>query len=165
MAATDKAQLLALTTQDFAKLETRLDGVDADHALLPHPQDGVTIKDTAVHRAHWIDLFLGWVRDGQAGKPVTTPAPGYKWNQLKAYNAKLRADTASVSWSEARTRRRHGHAALLSLLTDCEDSDLYTTGLYPWMNTWTLGHWAEASGPSHYRSAAKYIREILRKTT
>jgi hypothetical protein len=29
-------------------------------------------------------------------------------------------------------------------------------------NKWTTGRWAEASGASHYRSAAKYVRACLK---
>jgi len=30
-------------------------------------------------------------------------------------------------------------------------------------NDWTTGRWAEAAGPSHYRSAAKFIRQCSRE--
>ena len=164
MAATSKAELVALAEKEFAKLRQVLDGIDAETAATPHPDDGVTIKDTVVHRAHWIDLFLGWYRDGAAGKPVQTPAPGYKWNQLKAYNARLRDQTRAVTWDQATTRLDTAHRALMTLLGDLDEAELYTPHRHGWTNDWPLGRWAESSGPSHYRSAKKYIREILRKT-
>lgn len=164
MAAKAKSELVDLTIKEFAKLQKLLDGIDDRIATVPHPDDGITIKDTILHRVHWIDLFLGWYRDGAAGRPVETPAPGYKWNQLKEYNALVRERTRDVSWDEAKTRLGAGHTAILGLIQGLDDSDLYTTGRYDWTNTWTLGRWAEASGPSHYRSAAKYVREIVRKT-
>jgi len=48
------------------------------------------VKDVISHRAHWIDLFLGWYKGGMAGKTVYFPAKEYKWNDLKRYNAQLR---------------------------------------------------------------------------
>ena len=106
MAATSKAELVTLAEKEFTTLRQVLDGIDAETAATPHPDDGITIKDTVVHRAHWIALFLGWYRDGAAGKPVQTPAPGYKWNQLKAYNARLRDQTRAVTWDQATARMK-----------------------------------------------------------
>ncbi len=160
MPAQNKQDLIAAAEAEYRKLLKALDGVDAEMAVSPHPDDGITIKDTILHRVHWIDLFLGWYRDGVAGKPVHTPAPGYKWNQLKAYNAKVREETRSVPWPEARSRLETAHGDLLELIRSLDDIELYGPKKYDWTNTWTLGRWAEASGPSHYRSAAKYIRAI-----
>lgn len=110
------------------------------------------------HRAHWIDLFLGWYRDGQAGRTVHFPAPGYKWNQLRAYNAKLRADQAGSSWADTCALLAEKHEALRAFVADHTDDVLYGGPMQGARNDWTTGRWAEATGPSHYRSAAKYIR-------
>lgn len=90
MPATTKADLIARTAADYAKLRTMLDMIPAEQALRPR-EDGVSIKDVVAHRAHWITLFLGWHADGQARREALFPAPGYNWGQIKAYNAALRA--------------------------------------------------------------------------
>ena len=164
MAATTKDDLIALTEKEFEKLQKNLADVDDALATTPHPEDGVTIKDTVLHRVHWINLFFKWYKDGKAGKEVAVPAPGYKWNQLKEYNAKIREETRDVSWASARDRLKRGHKKLVKLLNELDDKALYGKSPYDWTNKWTLGRWAESSGPSHYRSAAKYIREIKKKT-
>lgn len=163
MAATNKADLIAITEKEFAKLQAVLEDVDEALALTPHPQDGITTKDTILHRIHWLNLFFKWRRDGEAGKEVAIPAPGYKWNQLKDYNAKVREETKDVDWSKAKTRLKQAHKKFLKLLDELDERTLYGPNPYDWGNKWTLGRWAESSGPSHYRSAAKYIREIKRK--
>lgn len=162
MAASNKVDLLSLTEKEFAKLDTLISEISDKTALAPHPKDAILIKDTIVHRAHWIDLFLGWYRDGKAGKDVQTPAPGYKWNQLKEYNAKLRDQTRDVSWTDAKTHLTKSHKKLMRLLKSLDNKALYGPKQFDWLNNWTLGRWAEASGPSHYRSASKYIRQILK---
>lgn len=162
MAASNKADLLSLTEKEFSKLDTLVSELSNKMALAPHPEDAISIKDTIVHRAHWIDLFLGWYRDGKAGKEVQTPAPGYKWNQLKEYNAELRDQTRNVSWNDAKTHLTKSHKKLMRLLKSLDNKALYGPKQFDWLNNWTLGRWAEASGPSHYRSATKYIRQILK---
>ncbi|MEO1483438.1 MAG: ClbS/DfsB family four-helix bundle protein [Myxococcota bacterium] len=160
-AATSKAALLAVTEKEFDHLWTTLSDIDERSALEPDA-DGTSIRDVVVHRAHWIELYLGWYRDGVAGKPVETPAPGYKWNQLKAYNAKVREQNRNVTWKTAKQRLRRKHTALLKLLSSLSDQELYGAKKFDWTNTWTLGRWGESSGASHYRSARGFVRKHLR---
>ncbi|GGH35580.1 hypothetical protein SAMN05444007_108131 [Cribrihabitans marinus] len=156
-AAVTKPDLIARTTQDFAKLSDVLDRFPRALRLVAD-EDGVTPKDLVGHRAHWIQLFLGWYTDGQAGKPVDFPAPGYKWNQLKAYNADLRQAQAGLDWDAARALLDANHARLMSLLEGLDQAALYGGPMKGARNDWTTGRWAEAAGASHYRSAAKYLR-------
>ncbi|MEC7963119.1 MAG: ClbS/DfsB family four-helix bundle protein, partial [Pseudomonadota bacterium] len=60
-AATTKTDLLATTEAEFSKLTRLLDKVPVAAQTLPDADaDGTTLKDTIGHRAHWVDLFLGW---------------------------------------------------------------------------------------------------------
>ncbi len=156
-AATEKKELLELTQGEFEKLETLVESVSPRLALVKD-EDDTSIKDVVAHRAHWIDLFLGWYADGKAGREVFIPAKGYKWNQLKQYNADLRAKQRRLSWAKAKVSLRDGHDKLLAFLQARSNRELYSGPLIGAANDWTLGRWAEATGPSHYRSAAKYIR-------
>jgi hypothetical protein len=161
-AATSKAELIAVTEKEWDKLSKLLDSVPEEVALQRF-DDGVSIKDTVAHRAHWIDLFLGWYADGMAGRPVHFPAEGYKWSDLKAYNAALRQAQAGVGWDAACAALRDAHARLLAFLEAKDDAALYGGPMKGARNDWTPGRWAEAAGPSHYRSAAKFIRSCLRQ--
>ena len=160
-AATNTADLLAVTTADFAKLDKLLDTVAPDFAL-EKDEDGTSIKDVVAHRAHWIELFFGWYEDGLAGKEVFFPAKGYNWGELKAYNAALRERQAGMGWEEAVAALRGGHARLVLFMTAHDDTALYSGPMKGAKSHWTPGRWAEAAGPSHYRSAAKYIRARLK---
>ncbi|MCR9088241.1 MAG: ClbS/DfsB family four-helix bundle protein [Rhodobacteraceae bacterium] len=161
MAATSKADLLRLTESEFAKLDKLVATIAPDRALLKDADD-TSIKDIIAHRAHWIELFEGWYRDGLAGREVHFPAKGYKWNELKRYNADLRARQADLDWPAAKDLLRRKSQELHALIDAASDDDLYGGPMKGARNTWTAGRWAEAAGPSHYRSAAKYIRARLR---
>jgi hypothetical protein len=134
MACTGKTELINLTVKEFFKLNKLIALLDDTQA--GRGEEDTSIKDVIGHRAHWIDLFLGWYSDGMAGKEVFFPAKGYKWNE------------------------RHG--ALVQFVTEKSDADLYSGPMQGANNTWTPGRWVKAAGPSHYRSAAKFIRPLLR---
>ncbi|KUF12773.1 ClbS/DfsB family four-helix bundle protein [Pseudoponticoccus marisrubri] len=162
-AAKDRAALRAVTEKEFAKLEALLDRVPEAARLVPDAgADGASLKDIVGHRAHWIGLFLDWYAQGQAGEAVEIPAPGYKWNALKRFNADLRAAQADLGWQAARDLLRRNHARLMEFIDRHDDASLYGGPMAGGGNAWTTGRWAEAAGASHYRSAAKYIRTRLR---
>ncbi|MBK8441053.1 MAG: ClbS/DfsB family four-helix bundle protein [Rhodobacter sp.] len=161
MAATTKAELLEVTRKEFGKLMALLDGIDAATALTKREED-TSIRDVVAHRAHWIGLFLGWYQDGQAGRAVHFPAQGYKWSDLKRYNADLRLRQASLGWDEAKAALRAASDRLIGFLESQPDAALYGGPMKGAHNDWTTGRWAEAAGPSHFRSATKPIRGVLR---
>ena len=161
MAAMTQAELLALTEKEYAKLVALCDPPTEAQALEKDDED-TSIKDVIAHRAHWIGLFLGWYREGLAGKEVHFPAPGYKWNELKRYNALLRAQQGGIGWPEARLMLTEAHGKLVEFIAQHDDRALYSGPMKGARNAWTPGRWAEAAGPSHYRSAAKYLRARLR---
>ncbi|MHA7774050.1 ClbS/DfsB family four-helix bundle protein [Roseibium sp. M-1] len=161
MAAKNKQELLAITAKEYGKLQSLLDELPA-MLRLEKDADGISPKDIIGHRAHWIDLFLGWYRDGQAGREVYLPAKGYKWNETARYNAELRQKQAGLSWRSARSLFESNHADLVALMESLSEEDLYGGPMKGSNNAWTTGRWAEAAGPSHCRSAAKYLRQRMR---
>ncbi len=162
MPAASKTALLEITRKEFQKLESLISEIDSDQAL-EKDEDDTSIKDVIAHRAHWIELFLGWHRDGLAGKDVQFPAEGYKWNELKRYNANLRQRQAKWSWRKAVSELKARNEDLVAFMESHTDKHLYGGPMKGAKNDWTTGRWAEASGPSHFRSAAKYIRARLKQ--
>lgn len=160
-AATNKADLLAVSEKEYAKLLKLIEGISDSQAMKKRAED-TSIKDVVGHRAHWIKLFLGWYAAGQDGDKVAIPAPGYKWNQLKEYNAQLRADQSDLTWPDAKRMLAKNHEVLLVFLEEKDETVLYGDPMPGGESKWTTGRWAEAAGPSHYRSAAKWIRACLK---
>lgn len=161
MAAKTKSELTAVTLKEFEKLDKLCTSVDAPTAMKKREED-TSIKDVIAHRAHWITLFLGWYADGLAGKAVYFPAEGYKWNDLKCYNADLRTRQADLDWPQAVELLRKQYQTLLAFIAENSEDALYGGPMQGANNAWTPGRWAEAAGPSHFRSAAKFIRACLR---
>ncbi|MGJ8529126.1 ClbS/DfsB family four-helix bundle protein [Maritalea sp.] len=159
-AATNKTDLLAVTRNEYTKLIKLIDQIDEPTALTK--TDDASIKDTIGHRAHWIELFLGWYADGHAEKEVSFPAKGYKWNDLKRYNADLRESQETLSWADAKQLLETNKTKLEKFIQSHSDEELYGGPMKGANNNWTTGRWAEAAGPSHFRSAAKYLRSVLK---
>lgn len=162
MAAINRQELMDVHRREYEKLQVLLVQVTPKTALKKR-EDDTSIKDVIAHRAHWIDLFFGWYADGLAGKPVFFPAKGYKWNDLKRYNADLRVAQADMGWPAALAMLNSRFEKLSDFIRSHSDAQLYGGPMKGAKNAWTAGRWAEAAGPSHFRSASKYIRACLRE--
>ncbi len=159
-AATTQSDLLARTECDYEKLCRVLDQIPRGQATQVG-EDGLCPRDIVGHRAHWIDLFLGWQADAAAGRKAHIPAKGYKWSELAAYNAKLRDAQSTLSWEDVRAALKAAHGRLVAFISAQDDAALYG-GPMTGQSKWTTGRYAEAAGPSHYRSAAKVLRAQIR---
>ncbi|MTI02970.1 ClbS/DfsB family four-helix bundle protein [Roseibium sp. RKSG952] len=164
-AATNKTDLLAAFDKELAKLRKTLDGVDEAHSCLSTPEDETTIKGVIAHRTHWMGMFHGWYEDSVAGREVHVPARGYKWNQLKEYNASLYARGNEATWVGLLSEFESACDKLHRFIEAQDDVTLYSSGVHAWTGKWSLGRFAEASGPSHFRSANSYIRRALRSAS
>ncbi|MEL6435785.1 MAG: ClbS/DfsB family four-helix bundle protein [Pseudomonadota bacterium] len=161
-AATNRTDLLAVFDKELSKLNKTLADVDEATANGCAPDDTVTIKGVIAHRTHWMGMFHTWFEDGLAGREVHVPAKGYKWNQLKAYNAGLYAEGDRRDWADVKADFDAACNRLRAFIADHNDADLYAPGGHAWTGKWTLGRYAEASGPSHFRSANAYVRKALK---
>jgi len=74
----------------------------------------------------------------------------------------LLATFAVIRTAATRLALRKAQDELIEFITDKSETELYGGPMAEANNDWTPGRWAEAAGPSHFRSASKYIRARLR---
>ncbi len=156
-AATKRAELLDVHDREWRKLSALLQAVPEDLAEAKDA-DETCIKDILTHRSHWIGLFFQWLDEGDAAQ---MPDHRVKWNALKPYNASLRERYAHVPFAEAREWLAKEALRLRDWIAAQDEATLYG-GPMPGGTGWTRGRYAEAAGPSHFRSAAKYVRARLK---
>ena len=156
-AATTKTALLEVHDTEWRKLSALLETVPAALAEAKDT-DETSVKDILTHRAHWIGLYFQWLDEGEEAQ---MPDHGVKWNGLKPYNAGLRERYVGVPFAEARETLAREATRLRDWVAAQDDDTLYG-GPMPGGTGWTPGRYAEAAGPSHFRSAAKYVRARLK---
>lgn len=161
-AAQTRTELIEVTRVEYESLVEALAPITLSQAVQTD-MDGDSVKSVIGHRAHWIDLFLTWYEDGEAGRPVRIPVPGHKWHDLNRYNAELRDKQADLSWYDVREDFDERARELIDFIRRLSDGELYHCKLKGTNSNWTVGRWAEAAGAAHYRSAHRYVRRRLRE--
>ena len=160
-AAHNKSELMKVTAKEWDRIYPLLKDLPEELAVLPD-EEGFSIKDVVVHRAHWIGLFLRCYHDGWETLDALFPKKSYRWSDLKRYSLVLRQREKDVSWPEALARLDAAQEELVALIDTLSDAQLYGGPMAGSHNSWSTGRWAEAAGPSHLRLALKYVRKRLR---
>lgn len=159
-----KDELLAAINKTFMQLERDLDRVPVAAAREP-VLDG-HVKNTAMSPADllaylvgWNQQVLTWHRRRAEGLPDELPAPGMKWNELGILAQRYYAEHNGDTWDELRAQLRDAKDAIIDLIHDYSDADLYGE---PWYGKWTMGRMISFNTSSPYTNARGRIRAWLR---
>ena len=159
--AHSKSELMKVTAKEWDRIYLLLKDFPEELAVLPD-EEGFSVKDVVMHRAHWISLFLRCYHDGWQTIDVLFPKKNYRRSELKRYSLALRQREKDVSWTEALARLDTAHEEFVSLIETLSDAQLYGAPMEGAHNSWSTGRWAEAAGASHLRLASKYVLKRLR---
>jgi hypothetical protein len=97
------------------------------------------------------------------GETPHVPAEGYKWSQLPALNEKIRAKHSGRTLDEILTLFRDSYHQITQTIESLSEDQLFTPGLYPWMNKNTLGAYFVSCTSSHCRWARKEMKKGLKE--
>ncbi|MFA6298332.1 MAG: ClbS/DfsB family four-helix bundle protein [Nocardioides sp.] len=153
---TSKQQLLDEIVTERAKLDVLLARIP-DSAKDEAVVDGLTVKDLLAHRTEWARMTLSWYETAKAGGAPAVPSATYKWNQLPALNAEIRARFANASLDEIEGEYTRVHDLLLDTVTAMSEEELLTPHYYAFTGSTDLAAYVNGASAAHYRSARKCI--------
>lgn len=156
---TTKAQLLSESLKERQALEKYLFGLSPAQMTQPGILGEWSVKDVLAHLYEWEQMVIGWIEAGQRGDTPAIPAPGFKWSQLPALNQQIYAKHKDRPLNEVLTMFQASYQQVMTLIESLPEEDLFTPGLYRWMNQNTLAAYLNSCTGSHYRWARKEIRK------
>jgi hypothetical protein len=159
---TNKAQLIEDIRGEYEALEGFIAALAPEQMTQPGVLGEWSVKDVLAHLYEWQQMLFRWYEAGLRGEVPAVPAEGYKWSQMPALNAKIYEQYRDRPLPEVLELFRLSHQKTLSLIETLSESDLFTAGLYPWMNQNNLSAYLKANGGSHYRWARKEMRKGMK---
>ena len=87
-AASNKSELRKVTAREWDRIYPLVKDLPEEFAVLPD-EEGVSIQDVVVHRAHGIGLFLRCYHDGWQTIDALFPQKNYRRNELQRYSLAL----------------------------------------------------------------------------
>lgn len=168
--ATTKADLAASANGQFNKMrklidsmsEERQEAVFAEEMVMvgkeTHWSRDKNLRDVLVHLYEWHQLLLNWVKANinDERKPFL-PEP-YNWKTYPAMNIEFWKKHQNTPLAEAKAKLRESHKAVMVLLEQFSNDELFAKGTFDWTGTSTLGAYSVSVTASHYDWAIKKIK-------
>ncbi|MBA4370877.1 MAG: hypothetical protein C0418_04785, partial [Coriobacteriaceae bacterium] len=136
--AQSKTDLLASATRERAAFERLVAPLTPAQLARGGILGEWSVRDVIAHLVEWEQMVLRWLAAGERGETPAVPAPGFKWSQLPALNAQIRAAWAPLPGDEVLARAAASYAETIATIERLADDDLFTPGRWPWMNRNTL---------------------------
>lgn len=138
-----------------SELHTLKNGVDRTPAQMLSYQLG------------WMDLLLGWERDERAGRQVSTPAPGYKWNQLGGLYSAFYEQWKDAPLSRLQDAFRERVDGVVDLVGSLSQEELFEPVQRAWASStpsaWPVAKWVHINTVAPFNSFRTRIRSWKRR--
>lgn len=163
---TDKRALISEIEKTAALFIAEFDGIaEADKNLRLEGVDR-TPQEMLAYQLGWMHLLRGWDRDEQQGKPVVTPAPGYKWNRLGTLYQSFYNRYRNEPLSALREAFTAAVTELPAWLEGFTDDALFAPGGRGWAAStpanWPVWKWVHINTVAPFKSFRGQIRKWKR---
>lgn len=161
--ATNKNDLLNDAETALSKLNVFLDTLTPDEWESAGTVGDWSVKDVLAHLAEWHQMVLHWYRSGIKGETPTVPAPGYTWRTLPDLNQAIFEKHRDRTLDDVKKWFYNSDKETVETVKSISEEELFTRGLYPWMNKNALAAYFTANLSSHYTWALKEMRRGITK--
>ena len=127
--------------------------------------DGWNIRDLLAHITEWEQMFMGWYRVGQDGRPPLLPAKGFKWNETPRLNRAIWRKHQREPAKRVLAKFDISYQEVLRLILRLSDEELLTPGHFAWTGKYPLTTYFAPNTCSHYRIATKILKRWLKRST
>jgi hypothetical protein len=119
-------------------------------------------RDLFGHLAAWHQMMARWHTRALEGVKTPMPSVTYRWDDVAELNMAVWRVVQELTLEGARAAAIRSHNALLTLLDEASESQLWTPGLFEWTRGTTVGSWFETIMVHHYEWAIAKLRRAIR---
>lgn len=145
----------ALTEKE---LETEFDFRLDEKKKEAHWKRDRNLRDVLVHLYEWHRLLLNWVASNMAGERKSFLPEPYHWGTYGEMNVEFWRKHQKTSLAESKAMLKESHEAVMAMIAERSDEELFSKGAFSWTGTTTLGSYCVSATSSHYDWAMKKIK-------
>jgi len=158
----DKTELVDAIKKNYSLYDQEFDDIKEGEKDLLKPGIDKTPAQNISYQLGWTSLLLQWESDEKNGIEVKTPAPEYKWNNLKGLYESFYEKYSSYSLNQQRDLLRKQVNEIIQWIESLDHEALFLPEQRKWATTpakWPVWKWI------HINTAApfKNFRTQLRK--
>lgn len=171
-----KAELLSAASEQFLKMQQLIATLTAeeqeaifafDEGFLikqkeSHWRRDRNLRDVLIHLYEWHQLLLRWVENNQRGEKMNFLPEAYNWRTYPQMNLEFWKRHQTTATGQALELLSESHQAVMTLMENCTNEELFEKMHFSWTGTSTLGSYCISSTSSHYDWAVKKIKQHIK---
>lgn len=167
---TNKQQLQLSTERQWYKMWQLITALPENQQLnfaiasakKQHLNHEVNVRDVLMHLYEWHQLLLKWVTQQEQGIDASFLPTPYTWKTYDTLNNELWQRNQEISYQEARCLVNNSHEAVLALLMQFNNEELFVKQYYSWTGTLNLASYFILVLSDHYNWACKKLHKQLK---
>ncbi|KRK64820.1 hypothetical protein FC72_GL001874 [Companilactobacillus tucceti DSM 20183] len=121
-----------------------------------------TPREMLSYQVGWINMILSWEKMEESGEEITTPTPGYKWDQMRElyhdFNVKYGANGLDNEEEELKKVVKE----LIAWIDHMSSDELFKPGERKWATTkamWPVAKWIRINAISPFTNYSRQVRK------
>ncbi|ANQ51465.1 ClbS/DfsB family four-helix bundle protein [Flammeovirga sp. MY04] len=167
---TTKIELIETAAVKFDKLWEVIDSIPQEIMEIPfdfsndpkkkeaHWTRDKNLRDVLVHLFEWHELLLNWINSNSEGEEMPFLPHPYNWKTYGELNQEFWCRHQETKLESAKEMLKLSHNAVMELIEEFTDKQLFTKKYFDWTGTTTLGSYCVSATSSHYDWAIKKLR-------
>lgn len=174
--ATTKEDLVTSAHGQFEKMWRLIDGMSEEQQAATFAEEMATagkeahwgrdknLRDVLVHLYEWHQLLLNWVEANSVGRSKPFLPEPYNWKTYPTMNVEFWKKHQGTLLMEAKAKLKESHEAVMIMIEQFSNEELFSKGALAWTGTSTLGAYCVSATASHYDWAMKKIKLHIKQS-
>lgn len=152
-----KQDLLLTAQNQFDKLWEIIEGMTEEEktAGFVFEDRDRNLRDVLIHLYEWHQLLLNWVAANSKGESKPFLPKPYNWRTYPKMNVEFWEKHQKTSYQQAAEILHQSHKAVMALMRQFSNEELFGKNQFLWTGTTTLGSYCVSATSSHYDWAMK----------
>lgn len=155
-------ELIDQIKESYHKFIDEYEGISDDVADEKIDQVDKTPREMLSYQVGWINMILSWEKAEAGGAKITTPTPGYKWDQMRQLYHDFNIKYGSYGIANEEAELGSVVAELIAWIDNMSHDELFKPGERKWATTkamWPVAKWIRINAVSPFNNYSRQVRK------
>lgn len=146
----------------YQKFIAEYDGISDSVADNRIAQVDKTPREMLSYQVGWINMILSWEKTEESGQEITTPTPGYKWDQMRQLYDDFNVKYGSAGLQQEEKELENLVRELIDWVDNMPEDKLFKPGQRKWATTkamWPVSKWIRINAISPFANYSRQVRK------
>jgi len=163
----DKTELIEAIKQNYLLYDKEFDDISENKKNLLKPGIDKNPSQNISYQLGWTYLLLQWESDEKKGIKVQTPAPGYKWNNLRGLYESFYNKYGTYSLHQQREMLKNQMNEIVEWIESLSYETLFVPEQRKWATTpakWPVWKWIHINTVAPFKNFRAQLRKWKKET-